>query len=137
MKRVFIDTNVVIDFYQKRQPFFYEAAAIFQLAVDRKIMLYISTTTIVNAFYLLRKSYPIAELYDKLRTLFLLARVIETNAETIASALSEEWKDFEDCVQYVSAHNADAEVILTRNKKDYENTAISVMTPSEFLAIHK
>lgn len=134
MKKVFVDTNVIIDFYQRRQPFFTEAASIFQLAFDRRIMLLISTTTVVNAFYILRKSYPVPELYSKLRALFLLSQVIETKAETIATALSEEWKDFEDCVQYVSADNSNAEVILTRNKKDYERTSIPVMTPSEFLA---
>lgn len=135
MKKVFIDTNVVIDFYQVRQPFFNEAATIFQLALDRKIQMLISTTTVVNAFYLLRKSYPVTELYEKLRALFMLAQVVETNAETVASALTEEWKDFEDCIQYVSADSSDADIILTRNKKDYEKKTIPVMTPTEFLAM--
>lgn len=73
------------------------------------------------------------QLYCKMRDLFLLVNVSGVTSETLAGALAEEWKDFEDCVQYLSAANIGADVIVTRNVKDYASTSIPVMTPTEFL----
>lgn len=133
MKKVFLDTNVVIDFYQRRQPFFAESQAIIQMAFDKQITLLVSATTIINAFYLLRKYYDADTLYDKMRSLFLLANVSDVTSEILAGALAEQWKDFEDCVQYLSATNIEADVIVTRNVKDYMSTSTPVLTPTEFL----
>lgn len=133
MKKVFLDTNVVIDFYQRRQPFFAESQAIIQMAFDKQITMLVSATTIINAFYLLRKYYDADTLYDKMRSLFLLTNVSDVTSEILAGALAEQWKDFEDCVQYLSATNIEADVIVTRNVKDYMSTSIPVLTPTEFL----
>lgn len=133
MKKVFLDTNVVIDFYHRRQPFFAESQAIIQMAFDKQITMLVSATTIINAFYLLRKYYDADTLYDKMRSLFLLANVSDVTSEILAGALAEQWKDFEDCVQYLSATNIEADVIVTRNVKDYVSTSIPVLTPTEFL----
>lgn len=133
MKKVFLDTNVVIDFYQRRQPFFAESQAIIQMAFDKQITMLVSATTIINAFYLLRKYYDADTLYDKMRSLFLLANVSDVTSEILAGALAEQWKDFEDCIQYLSATNIEADVIVTRNVKDYMSTSTPVLTPTEFL----
>ena len=133
MKKVFLDTNVVIDFYQRREPFFAESQAIVQMAFEKQITLVVSATTIINAFYILRKYYDADTLYDKMRSLFLLANVSDITSEILAGALAEQWGDFEDCVQYLSATNIEADVIVTRNVKDYTSTSIPVMTPTEFL----
>ena len=133
MKKVFLDTNVVIDFYQRREPFFAESQAIVQMAFEKQITLVVSATTMINAFYILRKYYDADTLYDKMRSLFLLANVSDITSEILAGALAEQWGDFEDCVQYLSATNIEADVIVTRNVKDYTSTSIPVMTPTEFL----
>lgn len=130
---VFIDTNIVIDFYQKREPFYTEAEALFQLALDREIRMLVSSTTLINSFYLLKKFYPRDLLYKKMRDLFMLVSVCDVTAENVASALAAEWQDFEDCIQYISATSSNADVIITRNKKDYVNSSIPVQLPLEFL----
>ena len=55
MKKVFLDTNVVIDLLDKREPFYREAVSLFTLAYNKKITLYISALTFATASYLLRK----------------------------------------------------------------------------------
>ena len=45
--KVFLDTNIIIDFYDKRGEFYYPAAIIFDLAYKGKIQLYVSATTFV------------------------------------------------------------------------------------------
>lgn len=49
------------------------------------------------------------------------------------SALVAMWKDFEDSLQYYAAINAQADVIVTRNKKDFRVEDIDVFTPKELV----
>lgn len=44
-------------------------------------------------------------------------------------------KDFEDAVQTSAAELNDIEVIITRNKRDFTNTSLKILTPNEFLEI--
>lgn len=44
------------------------------------------------------------------------------------------YEDFEDTVQYFSALQAEADLIVTRDTKGFEEASLPVMTPAEFLA---
>ena len=101
--KVFLDTNIVIDFYDQRGDFYYPAAVIFDLAHKRKIQLYVSAITFVNAFFILRKSYSREELYQSMLGLASLCEITDVDKEIIKKCLSFERKDFEDSVQYESA----------------------------------
>jgi len=55
MKKLFIDTNIVLDLLGKREPFYDDAAKLFSLADRSKVKLYISSLTVANANYVLSK----------------------------------------------------------------------------------
>ena len=55
MKKLFIDTNILLDLLAKRTPYYKEAAALFSLANKDRILLSISSLSIVNIHYILRK----------------------------------------------------------------------------------
>jgi len=131
--KVFVDTNVIIDFYDKRTDFYLPASQIFDLAKQGNIRIGVSTTSFVNAFYLLRKSYNVEELYNLLDGLSKLCIITPSDEKVIKESLRLRRKDFEDTVQYESAKAVNADVIVTRNKKDFENLGANVMTPIEFL----
>ena len=131
--KVFLDTNIIIDFYDTRGEFYYPAAIIFDLAYKGKIQLYVSATSFVNAFFLLRKSYPSSELYHTMRGLASICEITDVNKGVIKKCLEEERKDFEDSVQYESALLHQVDVIITRNVKDFKGFADNVQTPNEFL----
>lgn len=131
--KVFLDTNIVIDFYDKRREFFCPAAIIFDLAYKGKFKIYVSAVTFVNAFFLLRKSYSHSDLYKSMNGLASICEITDVDKSIILKSLSEERKDFEDSVQYESAllHNVD--YIITRNVKDFRGFALNVLTPTDFL----
>ena len=133
MITAFLDTNIVIDFYQKREPFFTHASAIFTLAKNQNIVVAVSAITIVNCFYLLKKYYDRSMLYEKMSALCQLACVTEINDSSVQEALKQEWPDFEDCVQYISASNNGYDYIVTRNVSDYIHSSIPVLMPEDFL----
>lgn len=131
--KVFLDTNVVIDFYDQRDEFYYPAAIIFDLAYKGKIQLYVSATTFVNAFFLLRKSYSRTDLYQSMTGLASLCIITGVDSDIIKRCLAMERKDFEDSVQYESALLCQVDVIVTRNIKDFKDFASNVQSPADFL----
>lgn len=135
MRKIFIDTNVVIDLLDKRAGFYQSAADIFTLAYHQEVTLYISPITYATASYLLRKHGKEGArlLLSNLRQ---LSRVLITDECTIDDSLSSDFDDFEDAIQYYSAKRMNVDVILTRNVKDFTKSSIPVMTPNEYLAVN-
>lgn len=131
--KVFLDTNIIIDFYDKRGKFYYPAAIIFDLAYKGKIQIFVSATTFVNAFFLLKKSYERKDLYHSMQRLASWCEITDVDKNVIKKSLEEERKDFEDSVQYESSLPYDVDAIVTRNKKDFKDFASNVQSPEEFL----
>ena len=134
MKTVFLDTNVIIDFFQKREEFYDAAALIINLANEGKIKIIVSSLTFVTAYYILKKIYSKEDLVKCLSGLADLCIISDVSSMNIKNALHSDFKDFEDCVQIKSSVNVKSEVIISRNVKDFVNSPIPVKTPIEFLS---
>lgn len=135
MKKLFLDTNIVIDLLDKREPFCYDAVRLFTMAYNKKVQLLVSPMTYATASFLLRK-HGTEEVRRLLNNFRLLSRVTTANERTVDESLVSQFADFEDALQYYSALTAKAEAIITRNKKDFANSKIPVMTAGEYLAAH-
>ena len=61
--------------------------------------------------------------------------VLDLRSQTVIEMLSSEWKDYEDATQYKTAILAEADCIITRNKKDFSKSSLPIYTVSEFLEI--
>ena len=79
------------------------------------------------------KGYDKTLLYEKMRTLYRLCHVTTVDATIIETALSQERRDFEDAVQYFSSKTIDADIILTRDRKGFNDFNIPHQSPSDFL----
>ena len=133
MMKVFIDTNILIDFLAARQPFAEDAIALFQLADNNEIDLMVSDLSIVNTIYILRRMhYGLPDIYDSLDTIRPLLTITSMGASIVDRCLQHRSDDFEDEMQYHSAVDANADYILTRNTKDFDFGDGAVMTPREF-----
>lgn len=131
--KVFLDTNILIDFLAARQPFAEEAIALFQLADNGEIELMVSDLTIINTIYVLRRmQYGLLEIYDALDDIRPLLTITSMGATVIDRCLEHRSDDFEDEMQYFSAVDANVDYIITRNKKDFDFGDSAVMTPQEF-----
>lgn len=100
MMNVFLDTNVIIDFYARREDFFLPASIIIDLAYHKKISIFVSSLTFVNAYYILGRTYKIDSLLEKLESLAKLCHITSVDESTIKGAFTCEGPDFEDMVQY-------------------------------------
>lgn len=133
MTRLFLDTNVVVDMLDRREPYWHDAARLFTMAYNKQVQLYVAPITYSTAAYLLRKNGPqgVKVLLNNLRQ---LSKVAVMNESTIDDAIASKFDDFEDAMQYYAAVKAKANILITRNGKDFEHARIPVMTPSDYLA---
>jgi predicted nucleic acid-binding protein len=136
MRRVLVDTDVILDFFFDRKPFSDEAAKILALCESGDISVYVTSVIISNVYYLLRQTARHEKVIEKLNQLISIVEVLITDKEIIRTALSSGFKDFEDALQNYSAEiSGDIDVIITRNIKDFKNSTLGVMTPENYLKI--
>ena len=135
MRRLFLDTNVLLDFAQRRQPWYADAAAIMQLRVREEVTLYASTLSFAIAAYVMRKEDR-DDTKRRLRSLLgtVTAEPLQAGDLSTAFAAVVAFADLEDAMQHASAIRADAEVIITRDADDFTAASLPVMTPAQFLA---
>jgi len=133
MKRILLDTNIIIDLLAKREPFYNDAARLFSLADKEKLNLYVSALSIANVNYILQKLLKPEEAKNILRKLKVIVRIVDLNEKIISLALNDNtFKDFEDALQYFSAIENNVQAIISRNLKDFEKSKIPVMTAGQF-----
>ena len=138
MNHLLIDTNIVIDLLAKREEFYEDAAALFSLADKNEIKLSISALTFANTNYILSKLKSDKEARLILRRFKVLVVIQSLDDKITELALSDEnFKDFEDGLQYYSAMENNIDAIITRNNKDFKHSKIPVLSAKEYLAKRK
>jgi len=134
MKKLFVDTNIVIDLLSRREPFFEEAAELFSLADKKQVELSVSSLTIANTSYALLRQIDSNKAKSVLRKLRLILKVLPLDDKIIGLALNDEtFSDFEDGLQYFTAIEDEQELIITRNLKDFKNSKLPTMTAKQFI----
>ncbi len=134
MKKLFLDTNIILDILAKRVPFHNEAAQLFSLADTGKVELFVSALSFANINYILSKMTTTDNARTTLSKLKAIVKITSLDEKIIALALNDvSFSDFEDGLQYYSALAANSNVIITRNLKDFQTSSIPVMTAKSFL----
>lgn len=133
MKKVFIDTNIIVDLIADRNPFSKFAIRLFSKAENRKVKLYASSHSIATTHYLLKKYLDEKQLRVVLENLLDYLTVVAISQEVIKKGLKSKHKDFEDALQIIAASTIDKiDCIVTRNVKDFKEAEIPVFSPDEF-----
>ncbi|ELR72638.1 hypothetical protein C900_01017 [Fulvivirga imtechensis AK7] len=138
MDKVFVDTDVVIDFLIDREPHIRHSSLIFSLAEKKKLQVYISTLSINNIYYVTRRIIGHKKALEIIKNLIEIVEIQSVDKHEILSALDSGFKDFEDGVQHASAlHIKGLKGIIARNIKDYKKAQVAVFTPESFLKVFK
>ncbi len=136
--KAMIDTCVVVDALQSREPFCREAQAVFLASANRQYEGFLSAKAVTDIYYLTHRcTHSDKETRDILEKLGVLFGLLDTAALDIRKALTSEVTDFEDAVMIETAKRSGMDCIVTRNVKDYRKAGIRVCTPEEFLSTIK
>ena len=135
--KVLLDTNIVLDVLLAREPFVDLAKEIFGLVEEGKIEGYLCATSVTTLHYLIGRSTHNKEEANKIiEKLLMLFEVSSVNKKILYEASLNNGADYEDSVIYTSALASKINMIVTRDKKGFKASKVSVLMPKEFLAFY-
>ena len=131
--KVFFDTNIMIDVIGRREEFCEPSMRIMSLAERGLIGVYVSALSYATASFILGKYNKDMDIFNEFLKFMKITTATLVDSTTVEQSVKSEFKDFEDAMQYFSAMNENVDYIITRNKKDFEASAIPVFEPQEFV----
>ena len=135
IKKVFIDTDIILDVALAREPFFSSSKTILAMAENNIIIGSISSNCVANIYYILRKSGGDNKARKFILNIVKYITVIAIDHQNVLEALKSKFSDFEDALQHSSAVENRCEYIITRNIEDYKSSKIKVLLPEEFIVM--
>ena len=136
--RIFVDTDIIIDFLIDRQPHAVSSSKIFDLCENEIVEIYTSSLCLNNVHYIIKKVIGDAKARVIISELLELIEVLGVTKVDILNALKSDFKDFEDAIQHsVAVNENNIKSIITRNTKDYKRSKISVFSPNAFIIMIK
>ena len=133
--RVFLDTNVLLDYILFRNDESLAAEFIFDSSLDLKLSLYIAAHSLTNIFYVLRKEFPVAERKQVISLLCSVCNVVSISSENITKAIDSGCTDdLEDALQIQCAVESDCDYFVTRDSELFEGSPVPVVMPHELVS---
>lgn len=136
MMNVLVDTNVLLDVLAKREPFYEDSAAVWTLAEEGKICGFVSALSFSNVYYIVRRLKDRRTADRAMRILRDTFSAVACDEQVLTQAIDAGMRDFEDAIQYFSALRAESTCLISRNPNHYSRSALSVLSPTEFLVTH-
>ena len=132
--RAILDTCIVIDALQARDPYKEDAQAIVLAAANRTFDGFLTAKSVADIYYLLhRYTHSDAETRKLLTKLFSLFELADTAGIDCRRAVFSPLTDYEDAIMAETALRFGMDCIVTRNERDYKASPVPVFTPDEFL----
>lgn len=132
--KIMCDTNVIIDVLLEREPFAENSCKVLSLCEEHRVDGFISASSVTDIYYLVRKHTHSTDLaYKAVGKLLEIVKVCSVTNNDVLTAFQRKARDFEDCLMATCAKSVHCDYIITRNKKDFEEFDIPLLTPTEFL----
>ena len=128
--RIMLDTNIILDVLEKREPFFADSYLVLLNALENGDLCMMPVSATTDIAYILRKADDIK---GKLLDFSYMVRLTDVTAEDFNEAIKVDMPDFEDALLAVNAKHNKADCIVTRNAKDFANSPVRALSPVEFL----
>lgn len=131
--KVLVDTNVILDVLCNRKEFVADSLRVFQCCEAQRVTGYISALSIPNIVYIMRKELDPERIREILHTLTMVFSVVELREGDLLKAAELPFSDYEDAIQSTCAARLGADYIVTRNGRDFVNSAVPAISPADLL----
>ena len=129
-----IDTNIFLDVLLQREPFYESSHAVLKLCEDKQVQGFLSASSATDIFYIVRKGLQSTDsAYKALGSVLDIVKILTVTNDDELSAFMQKAADFEDCLLATCAKSNNCSAIVTRNKKDFLDFGITLMSPEELL----
>ena len=138
--RVLLDTNVIVDVLQQREPWFEAGKEIFLAAARNDLTGCVTAKEIADLHFFSRKQFTGQENIDEkareiVAKLLSLFEVIDMLALDCRNAMAIQNHDYEDAIMIASAVRENVDYIITRNPDHFEVSAVPAVSPDQFLPL--
>lgn len=136
--RVILDTNVIIDVLQNREPWSSDGQKIFYAIAQKQIIGCITAKEAADIHFFSRKQFTGQDHVDEkarqvLTKLYALFELIDTLGIDCHNAIAIDNNDYEDALMIASASRANVDGIITRDKSHFQSSPVHVYDPAEFI----
>ena len=128
--RITLDTNILLDILEKREPFFADSYLVILNALENGDLCMMPVSATTDIAYILRNTDDVK---GTLQNLSYMVRFTDVTAEDFQEAINAEMPDFEDALLAANAKHNKADCIVTRNVKDFSRSPVNAITPAQFL----
>lgn len=138
--KIFLDINIIIDFFQKERPLHKEAKELFYHIDDGNITAYFSESVINTTAYILRKDLSKQDLVHRLDVLNAQIIILPCSNKIVHNAYKRVQNDLEDAVLYQLALEHELDYFVTSDVKDFQkigSASLPVITSKELIKILK
>ena len=132
--KILLDTNIIVDIISRRNGY-EKSLELLKYCEDKKFNGFITTTTITDIMYILRKYSP-QLLRNAMINLMKILETAEVSRNDIHLSFLSDMSDFEDGVQAYCGFRYEVEYIITKNLSDFEYSPIKAISPKDFLLLH-
>ena len=133
IREVLFDTNVVLDHLLNRQPFEPIASRLMEYVSQGRVKGILCATTLTTIYYFVSRELGDAQARAHIANLLRLFEVAPVDIGILSDALALDFTDYEDAVLHEAARRAEADSIVTRNDRDFQNASLEIYTPDELL----
>ena len=135
--RILIDTNIILDLIQDREPYSENASKIINSCIGGENNGYISSHSLVDLFFILRKDKTVEERKALILNLCNFFTVIpEENRYFVSICNNHNWNDLEDGLQMKCAEAENLDYIITRGRENgFKNSPVKIINPEGFLKL--
>ena len=131
-RRIFLDTNVILDFFLEREPFYYDALKLWAACEEGAVDGYVSALTINNVHYNAQRIKNPTTAMIAVRGILDVFNVVPLDKELLRRAADLHDRDYEDDIQLQSAVKAGCSHLFTRDPTHFHSKAIAIVPPSSF-----
>ncbi|MBQ1315618.1 MAG: PIN domain-containing protein [Erysipelotrichaceae bacterium] len=126
------------DFLLDREPFADDAEQLLLMIALNDIKGFITVKSLMDIHYVLKHVIHDEEkVRSALSILLDTFWLVNSNAEDAINALTSKARDYEDALMIETAISCHSDCIITRNTKDYCNSAVKTYEPQEFLRLYQ
>ena len=132
--RLLLDVNVLLDvtFQRPGEP----ATAQVIARCGREHEAWLAWHSVATLAYLIERQHSAAQARDFVRSLLVWADVAVTQRSDARQALDWPMPDYEDALQAAAVVACGAQIIITRNVRDFKGSPVAAMTPEVFIQQH-
>jgi predicted nucleic acid-binding protein len=133
--KIFIDVNVFIDVMTKRSGWTESLRVLNLVRKSQEIETWTSALTLPLLYFFRRRVVDEATARADAQAILKGLQLVPLSQTILDSALGSVAPDLEDNIQLASAEAISVNHLVTRNKKDFDTSQITVVTPEEWLVL--